>query len=153
LRIRVGLGWHVGLGNNMSKDLFILGDNDIADIDRRQREELRRRNPKNEPEVVLSMWTLAQLTRDDQIVRTVVYGVVTQCLTDDYQVGDIVCSPSLLSTPPHPGRRIYVTPRLRFECKGAGNEITIREDELSRRLLAPDADMDNIKRQIERGEL
>ena len=80
----------------MSDDLFGLGDNDIADVDRRQREELRWRNPNNEPEVLLSMWTLARLTRDDKIVNTVVYGVVTKCLTDDYQVGDIVCSPPLL---------------------------------------------------------
>jgi hypothetical protein len=136
----------------MSDDLFGLGDNDIAEVDRRQREELGRRNPKNEPEVVLSMWTLARLTRDDKIVKTVVYGIVGKCLTDDYQVGDVVCSPPLLVTPRHHGRRIYVTPRLRFECKGAGNKITIREGDLSIGLPDPDADTDDINLQTERGE-
>lgn len=136
----------------MSKDLFGLGDNDIADLDRRQQGELRRLNPTNEPEVVLSKWTLAHLTHNDQLVKTVVYGVVTKCLTDDYQLGDIVCSPSLLSTSPHPGRRIFVTPRLRFECKGAGKITKIREDELSKRLPDPDADTGEMNPKIESGE-
>lgn len=78
----------------------------------------------------------------------VVYGVVTGCLTDDYRVGDVVCSPSLMSTPPHPGRRIYVSQNLRFECAGEGNEITIPEDELRRRLPDPDASTDDIKIQL-----
>ncbi len=137
----------------MSKDLLGLGDNDIEHMDRQTRGELQKRNPDNQPEVTLLKWTLAQLTCNNQVMRTVVYGVVTECLTDVYRVGDIVCSPSLINTPPHPGRRIFVSQNLRFECKGEGNEITIPEDELRRRLPDPDASTDDIKRQIERGEL
>ena len=134
----------------MSDDLLGFGDNDIADLDRRQQEELRRRNPQNEPEVVLSMWTLARLTRDDKIMTTVVYGIVTKCLTDDYQAGDVVCSPPLLRATRQQGRRIYVTSRLRFECKGAGNIIRIHEDELRKKLPAPVAGTGETNPQIER---
>lgn len=118
----------------MWEDLFGLGDNDIKELDRAKRDELRARNPDNEPEVTLEMWTLAHLTRDNEKIRTVVFGVVSGCLTNDYIVGDIACSTSLLPTPPHPQRRIFVSQRLRFECKGAGNEITVSEDELDSRL-------------------
>ena len=126
----------------MTKDLTGLGDLDIEEMDRRRRDELRRRNPNNEPEVKLEPWTLAHLTRDNRPVRSVVYGVVTQCLTDDYLIGDIVCSPSLLSTPPHFGRRIYVTKHLRYECIGPGREVTIPEDELDTMQPYPDPDTD-----------
>lgn len=136
----------------MNKDLG-LGDLDIEEIDRRKREELRRRNPDNEPEVTLEMWTLARLTRDDQVVRSVVLGVVTKCLTDDYLVGDVVCSPALVSVPMPPGRLIYVTMKLRYECIGPGREVTIAEDELDNLLPDPSADMDDIKRRLERGDL
>jgi hypothetical protein len=137
----------------MSKDGLGLGDNDIEGIDRRQRDKLREHNPGNEPEVVLEMWTLAHLTRDFDVVRAVVYGVVTQCLTDDYVLSEIVCSESLLDTPPHPSRRIYVSNQLRYECKGPGREITIPESELSKRLPDPATSIKDIKLQIERGEL
>ena len=137
----------------MTKDLKGLGDLDIEEMDRRMRDELRRRNPNNQPEVTIEMWTLARLTRDDRMVRSVVYGVVTKCLTDDYLVGDIVCSPSLSSAPTHPGRCIYVTKDLRYECIGPGRQITIPEDDLATRLPDPDAGPGDIKRKVERGEL
>ncbi|WP_276512529.1 hypothetical protein [Marinobacter daepoensis] len=35
----------------MGKDLFGLGDNDIAELDRKNRDELLARNPDNHPEV------------------------------------------------------------------------------------------------------
>jgi hypothetical protein len=137
----------------MSENLTGLGDNDLADIDRERRDELRKRNPGNAPEVTLVMWTLAHLTRDERVVRTVVYGVVTRSLTDDYMLGEIVCSPPLYDMPTEPSRPIYVSQWLRFECKGKGNEITIPEDELQRRLPDPDADPNDIKRRLENGEL
>jgi hypothetical protein len=137
----------------MSEDLTGLGDNDISEINRKRHEELRDRNPDNEPEVTLSKWTLARLTRGGQFARSVVYGVVTNCLTDDYRVGDIACSSSLVSTPPHPGRRIFVSQNLRFECQGAGNEITIPEEELNSRVPGPDESIDDIKRRLESGQL
>jgi hypothetical protein len=121
----------------MSEDLTGLGDNDISDIDRKRRDELRMRNSDNRPEVTLTMWTLAHLTRGNQIVRSVVYGIISECLTDDYMLGDIICSRSLIDTPEHRGRRIFVSQNLRFECVG-GNEITIPEDELSRQLPGSD---------------
>ena len=136
----------------MGKDLFGLGDNDIAELDRKNREELLARNPDNQPEVTLEMWTLAHLTRGDQKVRTVVFGVVSECLTDDYMTGDIVCSTSLLDTPPHPKRRIYVSQMLRYECKGAGSEITIPEDELNSRLPAPEAGVNDFEHHQSSGE-
>jgi hypothetical protein len=114
----------------MSNDYLGLGDGDIDDIDRAKREELRRRNPNNRPEVRLEMWTLAQLTRNDKIVRTVVYGVVTDCLTDDYLPGEVVCSPALIQVID----RICVSQHLRYELKGPGNEITIDESDLQGRL-------------------
>jgi hypothetical protein len=133
----------------MSKNLLGLGDNDIDEMNHKRRAELRQRNPDNDPEVTLEMWTLAHLTRDDRVVKSLVYGVVTQCLTDDYMIGDIACSPSLLGTPDHPGRRIYVTQKLRYECKGAGNEVTISEAEFDERLLDPYANIDDSKRRLE----
>lgn len=136
----------------MGKDLFGLGDNDIAELDRKNRDELLARNPDNQPEVTLEMWTLAHLTRGDQKVRTVVFGVVSECLTDDYMTGDIVCSTSLLDTPPHPKRRIYVSQALRFECKGAGSEITIPENELNSRLPDFEAGVNDIERHQSSGE-
>lgn len=137
----------------MGKDLFGLGDNDIAELDRKKRDELLARNPDNQPEVTLEMWTLAHLTRDNRRVRTVVFGVVSECLTDDYMVGDIVCSTSLLDTPPHPDRNIYVSQLLRFECKGTGSEITIPEEELDSRLPDPEGGVDHIKRRLDSDEI
>ncbi len=128
----------------MSKDLLGFGDNDISELDSKKHQELCLRNPGNDPEVTLEQWTLAHLTRNGLPIGSVVYGVVTECLTDDYSVGDIVCSPGLLDTPEHPGRRIYVTQRLRYECKGAGNEITIPEGELSERLPDPNSELGDI---------
>lgn len=93
-----------------------------------------RRNPENRPEVVLSKWTLANLTVDDKVVRTVVYGVVTESLTDQYGLGDIICSPSLIRAAMDEDHRIYASKHLRFECQGRGNEITIPESDLSTRL-------------------
>ena len=90
----------------MRKDLTGLGDLDIEEIDRRRREELHHRNPNNLPEVTLTNWTFAQLICDDGVARSLVCGVVTECLTEDYQIGDFACSLQLLETPPHPGRRI-----------------------------------------------
>ncbi|WP_288944985.1 hypothetical protein [uncultured Marinobacter sp.] len=137
----------------MTKDLTGQGDLDIKELDRKRREDLHKRNPNNVPEVTLQMWTLAHLTRDGQVVRKVVYGVVTQCLTDDYRVGEIVCSPDLYDTPHDPSRPICVSQWLRFECVGKGHEITISEDELQSRLPGPDADADKIRRKVESGEL
>jgi hypothetical protein len=113
----------------MFDDLFNLGDNDIADLDRAKREDLRRRNPNNEPEIQLENWTHARLTRDGKIVREVVFGCVVRCLTDDYQIGEIVCSHAIVYTPDHSSRRIYATQRIRFECLKNGNEITVDESE------------------------
>lgn len=137
----------------MAKDLTGLGDLDVEDMDRRTRDEFRMRNPDNQSEVTLEMWTLARLTRDDQRLRSVVYGIVVGCLTDDYSIGDIACSGSLFDVPQHPDRRIFVSKRLRYECKGPGSEITIREDELEGRLPNSDASTDDVKRQKEHGEL
>jgi hypothetical protein len=114
----------------MSNDHLGLGDNDLDDIDRAKREELRRRNPDNEPEVQIKRWTHALLKTNGKIDREVVFGCVVRCLTDDYQVDEIVCSHSIVYTPDHPGRRIYATQRLRFECLGVGNSITIEESDL-----------------------
>lgn len=137
----------------MTRDTTGLGDLDIEELDRSRREKLRARNPKNDPEVTLQMWTFAHLTRNGQVVRRVVYGVVTQCMTDDYTTGEIACSPDLYDTPLDPSRPIFVSQWLRFECQGKGNEITIPEDELQHRLPHPDADPDEIKRRVESGEL
>lgn len=116
--------------------LLGLGDLDIADIDWQQRESLRARNPHNQPEVTLAKWTHATLTRDGKDVGHVVCGCVTQCLTDDYGVGEFVCSERIVYVPDHPGRCIYVTNRLRYECVGDGNEITVAESDLHRLLSA-----------------
>jgi hypothetical protein len=137
----------------MSKDLTGLGDNDIEDLDRRRRNELRAQNPMNEAEVTLEMWTVATLTRDAQVVGRVVFGVVTRCLTDDYMLGAIACSPPLYDIEPVPEKRIYVSQWLRFECRGLGREVTIPENELQSRLPDPGADSDDIKHRIEGGEL
>lgn len=137
----------------MTDDLFGLGDNDRDALDRKKRDDLRDRNPDNQPEVVLSMWTLANLTEDGQVVRRAVYGLVDECLTDDYLSGDIACNESLIDVPEHLGRRIYVSQRLRFECKGIGNEITIPEEDLWLRLPDPGSSTDDIKRRLESGEL
>ncbi|QSP94008.1 hypothetical protein LPB19_12495 [Marinobacter salinisoli] len=137
----------------MSDDLLGLGDNDIDALDQKKREDLRSRNPNNEPEVVLSMWTLATLTQAGEVVKKVVFGVVEQCLTDDYQTGDIACSESLIDVPQHPETRIYVSQKLRYECKGIGREVTIAEEEFWRCLPDTDASIDDLKRRLERGEL
>jgi hypothetical protein len=118
----------------MSDDIFGLGDNDIQDLERAKREDLRRRNPDNVPEIQLENWTHARLLRDEKIVREVVFGCVVSCLTDDYQVGDIVCSHAIVYTP-EPLGHIYATQRLRFECLKYGSEITIDESELESYLL------------------
>lgn len=118
----------------MSDSLLGLGDNDIEMINRQRREELIRRNPENRPEVVLSKWTLANLTVDGEVVRTVVYGLVTESLTDQYGLGDIICSPSLIRAAMDIERRIFASKHLRFECHGRGNEITIPESDLRTRL-------------------
>ena len=138
----------------MNKDLTGLGDLDIEEIDRKQREELRARDPNNDAEVLLEMWTLAHLTRNGKTVRRVVYGVVTRCLTEDYMDGEIVCSPDLYGIPSSPnGARVYCSQWLRFECKGPGKEITIPEEELSSRLPDPDQSIADIKRRLEDREL
>ncbi|MDO6442060.1 hypothetical protein [Marinobacter sp. 2_MG-2023] len=137
----------------MTENLLGLGDNDIADYDRRKREELRQRNPENRAEVTLEMWTLAILLRDDQVVKKVVYGVVTDCLTGDYTIGEVACSQSLINVPQHPGRRIFVSQKLRYECKGPGTTVTIPEHELNTHLPYPDDDIEAIKRRVESGKL
>lgn len=114
--------------------LLGMGDMDVAEIDQEGRDKLRRRNPGNEPEIKLSKWTHAKLKRDGQDVGHVVYGCVVECLTDDYETGDIACSDRIIYVPDHPGRRIYVTKNLRFECLKEGNEIEIEESELPLRL-------------------
>ena len=115
-------------------DFLGLGDNDIADLDRQKRNERRRNNPHNEPEVQLELWTLARVYRDGCEVNRVVYGCVTRCLVQDIVVGEIVCSDPIIPTPEHAGRRIYVTKNLRYECLKEGNEISIDENELKLRL-------------------
>lgn len=137
----------------MTENLLGLGDNDIADLNRSKLEELRKRNPENRPEVTLEMWTLAILMQDDQVVKKVVYGVVTECLTDDYTVGEIACSQSLIDVPQHPGRRIFVSQKLRYEGKGPGTTITIPEHELDPRLPNPDDNIEAIRRRVEDGNL
>ena len=137
----------------MSEDLTGLGDIDVEELDRKKLEEMRRRNPNNQPEVVLTKWTLAHLTQASQVVRSVVFGKVAQCLTDHYQVGDIVCSLALKNTPEHPGRLIYVTQRLRYECIGEGSEVTIPEHELNSRIPDSDTGIDGSNHQAERGDL
>lgn len=137
----------------MTGNLLGLGDNDVADLDRSKREELRKRNPENRPEVTLEMWTLAILMQDDRVVKKVVYGVVTECLTDDYTVGEIACSHALIDVPQHPGCRIFVSQRLRYECKGPGTTVTIPEHELDPRLPNPDDNIEAIKRRVEDGNL
>jgi hypothetical protein len=84
---------------------------------------------------------------------TLVSGIIEPLHTDDHLVGDIACSLSLLDTPEHPGRRIFVTQKLRYECKGTGNEVTIPEEELNSRLPDPDATMEDNKRRLERGKI
>lgn len=115
-------------------DFTGLGDNDIADFDLQKRKKRRLNNPHNEPEVQLEQWTLAHLYRDGCEVSSVVYGRVTLSLVDEIFVGEIVCSGPIIPTPEHPGRRIYVTKNLRYECLNEGNEISIDEDELKLRL-------------------
>ena len=114
----------------MSTNLLGLGDLDVEEIDRQKRERLKLRNPNNEPEVKLSKWTHAVLVRDGKRVGHVVYGCVIECLIDDYEVSEIACSGPIIFVPDHPGRRIYVTKNLRFECVKEGNEIEIEESEL-----------------------
>lgn len=128
----------------MSDSLLGLGDNDIEAINRQQREELVRRNPENRPEVVLSKWTLADLTVDGKVVRAVVYGVVTESLTDKFGIGEIICSPSLIRAAMDSERRIYASKHLRFECRGRGNEITIPESDLRTRLPNVGGQMDDL---------
>jgi len=114
----------------VSKDLTGLGDLDIEELDRKRREKLREQNPNNEPAIFLERWTLAHLTRDDRVVSRVVFGVVIKTLTDDYIIGEIVCSQQLLDVPQHQGRKIFVSRQLRYECTGPGREVTIDENEL-----------------------
>ena len=137
----------------MRKDLAGLGDLDIEEINRKQREEFRHRNPHNSPEVTLSDWLLVRVTRNDQLVRTFVYGVVTECLTDDYQIGDTACSTPLLDTPPHPGRSVYVSQKLRYDCKGPGTAVSISEDEFKNRLANPETSVEELRRCLKHGEL
>lgn len=58
----------------------------------------------------------------------------------------------LLNTQKRRGRDSYVTQRLRFECKRPGNELTIPEEELDKRLLDPNDNNDDITRRLERDE-
>ena len=111
-------------------DFLGLGYNDIADLDRQKRNERRRNNPHNEPEVQLELWTLARVYRDGCEVNRVVYGCVTRSLVQDIVVGEIVCSDPIIPTPEHLGRRIYVAKNLRYECLKDGNEISIDEEDL-----------------------
>lgn len=138
---------------NDDDDMIGLGDNDIADFDRKKREEIRRRNPNNEAEVALEMWTLANLTRGQRVVKKVVYGVVSRTFVDNYLPGEIVCSAALFDIHYNEENLVCVTQRFRYECTGPGREITIPEHALDSYLPDPDADPDDIKRRIENNEL
>jgi hypothetical protein len=96
----------------MSDNIFGLGYNDIHDLERAKRGDLRRRNPDNALEIQLENWTHARLLRDEKIVRDFIFGCVVSCLTDNYQAGDIVCSHAIVYTP-EPLGHIYATQRLR----------------------------------------